>query len=134
MTLSIDDFGRFETYSKRNLLQVRGKLSKTWILIEMANYPNEILSLVWKRQDFTVTCIPCLLFDFRPGSQQIGLDLTPDEIATMISSGDFDKDKAINYYEFLVRFGLEHQNPGKWIFQVRLIVEAKQVIVIVSYC
>ncbi len=27
-------------------------------------------------------------------------------------------DKAIDYYEFLVRFGLEHQVPGKWIFQV----------------
>jgi hypothetical protein len=50
---------------------------------------------------------------------QIGLELTTKQAGALISRGDYDKDKAIDYYEFLVRFGLEQQVPGKWIFQVQ---------------
>ena len=45
--------------------------------------------------------------------------MTTKQVGALISRGDFDKDKAIDYYEFLVRFGLEQQAPGKWVFQVR---------------
>ncbi len=51
-------------------------------------------------------------------SAQAGLELSAEEAGALIASGDFDMDQAIDYYEFLVRFGLEQQIAGKWVFQV----------------
>jgi hypothetical protein len=48
----------------------------------------------------------------------MGLELKTEQVQSLISRGDFDKDKALDFYEFLVRFGLRHQAPGKWVYQV----------------
>ena len=45
--------------------------------------------------------------------------MTTKQAGALIKRGDYDNDKAIDYYEFLVRFGLEQQVPGKWEVQVQ---------------
>ena len=64
-----------------------------------------------------------MLFDHR--FFQVGVELTKKQAGELISRGDYDRDKAMDYYEFLVRFGLEQQVPGRWVFQVRHITSLK---------
>jgi Ca2+-binding EF-hand superfamily protein len=49
---------------------------------------------------------------------QLGLNLRDEQLHALINRGDFDKDEFMDYYEFVVKYGLEMQVPGKWIFQV----------------
>uniref|UniRef100_A0A7S0M3T5 EF-hand domain-containing protein n=1 Tax=Cryptomonas curvata TaxID=233186 RepID=A0A7S0M3T5_9CRYP len=70
--------------------------------------------------------------DLEEGLKKIGLELTTMQAGALIKRGDYDNDKAIDFYEFLVRFGLEQQVPGKWVFQkeepvVQPAVEAAEV-------
>ncbi len=57
--------------------------------------------------------------------KQLGLNLREEQINALVARGDFDKDQVIDYYEFVVRYGLEIQVPGKWIFQVWTILLSK---------
>lgn len=50
-------------------------------------------------------------------STDLGLKLTDSEVEMLLSRGDFDGDDHMDYYEFIVRFGLEFQAEGQWVYK-----------------
>lgn len=47
----------------------------------------------------------------------LGLKLSDAEVDMLVSRADFDGDGHMDYYEFIVRFGLEFQAEGKWVYK-----------------
>jgi Ca2+-binding EF-hand superfamily protein len=56
--------------------------------------------------------------DFKVGLQKLGKSITESELVALFRRSDLDQDSYVDYDEFVVRFGLEAEQPGRWVYKI----------------
>ena len=56
--------------------------------------------------------------DFRQGLSKIGKIISDSELDFLMRRSDLDHDSFVDYDEFILRFGLEAEQPGRWVYKV----------------